>query len=76
MEPVTLEFLGRQMIELRETVEIQTAILMRIDGTLQGIAAENLALLRRNARQNRDLDELRERISVLERRRLNRKGII
>lgn len=66
MEPVTLELLGRQLVDLRETVELQTAILMRIDGTLQGIAAENRALLRREARQNRDLDELRERLAALE----------
>jgi hypothetical protein len=66
MEPATLELLGRQLVELRETVELQTAILMRIDGTLQGIAAENRALLRRDARQNRDLDELRERLAALE----------
>ena len=38
----------------------------RIDGTLQGIAAKNRALLRRDARQNRDLDELRERVAALE----------
>lgn len=68
MEQVTLELLGRQLVELRETVELQTAILMRIDGTLQGIAAENRALLRRDARQNRDLDELRERLAALEAR--------
>ena len=66
MEPVTLELLGRRLVELRETVELQTAILMRIDGTLQGIAAKNRALLRRDARQNRDLDELRERVAALE----------
>ena len=66
MEPVTLELLGRRLVELHETVELQTAILMRIDGTLQGIAAENGALLRRDARQNRDLDELRERVAALE----------
>ena len=66
MEPVTLELLGRRLVELRETFELQTAIMMRIDGTLQGIAAENRALLRRDARQNRDLDELRERLAALE----------
>lgn len=66
MEPVTLELLGRRLVELHETVELQTAILMRIDGTLQGIAAEDRALLRRDARQNRDLDELRERLDELE----------
>lgn len=66
MEPVTLELLGRRLVELHETVELQTAILMRIDGTLQGIAAKNRALLRRDARQNRDLDELRERVAALE----------
>lgn len=66
MEPVTLELLRRQLVDLHETVELQTAILMRIDGTLQGIAAENRALLRRDARQNRDLDELRERLAALE----------
>ena len=37
MEPVTLELLGRHLVE---TVALQTAVLMRIDGTLQGIAAE------------------------------------
>ena len=66
MEPVTLELLGRRLVELHETVELQTAILMRIDGTLQGLAAENRALLRRDARQNRDVDELRERPAALE----------
>ena len=66
MEQVTLDLLGRQLVELRETVELQTAILMRIDGTLQDIAAENCALLRRDARQNRDLDELREWLAILE----------
>lgn len=68
MEPVTLELLGRQLVELRETVELRTAILMRIDGTLKGIAAENRGLLRRDARQNRDLDELRGRLAALEAR--------
>ena len=66
MEQVPLELLGHDLAELRETVELQTATLMRIDGTLQGIAAENRALLRREARQNRDLDELRERVAALE----------
>ena len=66
MEPVTLELLGRRLVELHETVELQTAILMRIDGTLQGLAAETRALLRRDARQNRDVDELRERLAALE----------
>jgi hypothetical protein len=47
MEPVTLEFLGRQFVELHEIVELQTAIPMRSDGTLQEIGAENRALLRR-----------------------------
>ena len=45
---------------------LRTAILRRIDGTLQGIAAENRAVLRRDARQNRDLDELGERGAALE----------
>jgi hypothetical protein len=66
MEQVTLELLGRHLVELRETVELQMAILMRIDATLQGIAAENRALLRREARQNRDPEELRERLAALE----------
>ena len=66
MEQSTLELLGRHLVELRETVELQTAILIRIDGTRQGIAAENRALLRREARQNRDLDELRERLAAPE----------
>ena len=66
MEQVPLELLGRHLVELRETVELKTAVLMRIDGTLQGIAAKNRALLRREARQNRDLDELRERVAALE----------
>ena len=66
MEQSTLELLGGHLVELRETVELQTAILMRIDGTRQGIAAENRALLRREARQNRDLDELRERLAAPE----------
>jgi hypothetical protein len=50
MEQVTLELLGRRLVELRETVEARTAIQRRIDGTLQGIAARNRALLRRDAR--------------------------
>ena len=66
MQQVTLELLGRHLVQLRETVELKTAVLMRIDGTLQGIAAKNRALLRREARQNRDLDELRERVAALE----------
>ena len=49
MEPVTLEPLGRQLVELRGTVRARTALLLRIDGTLQGIAAENRALPRRAA---------------------------
>lgn len=51
MKRVSLEQFGRQMVEL------QAAILVWIDGNLQGIAAENRALLRRDARQNRDMGE-------------------
>ena len=64
METVSLELLGRQLVKLRATVELQTAILMRIDGTLQGIATENLALPGHDAHQS--CDELRERMAALE----------
>lgn len=74
MKQVTLELLGRHLVELRETVEPRTAILMWIDGTLQGIAAENRALLRREARQNRDLEKLREQGQSWKRRLHRRRG--
>lgn len=59
-----MERLAGRLVKVRETDELQTAILMRIDGILQGIAAENRALLRRDGRQNRELKGLGDRLAA------------
>jgi hypothetical protein len=64
-ESVTLEFLGRQMerpigdvAALKDDMNVLTAIVLRLDGTLQGLAQETRAVHGQMQRMNQRVSRL------------------